>query len=29
MFDKTGKVFRINNCCFYITSAVLMLVSIS
>jgi len=29
MFDKTGKVFIFNICCFYTTSLVLMLVSIS
>ena len=29
MFDKTGKIFIFNICCFYTTSVVLMLVSIS
>jgi len=29
MFDKTSKVFIFNICCFYTTSVVLMLVSIS
>jgi len=29
MFDKTGKFILFNICCFYTTSVVLMLVSIS